>query len=55
MRPQDQLAEEAFTRIAALLATAYQRYAAVRRVPPESPAESPDLVDSFGSLSPHRQ
>jgi hypothetical protein len=53
MRPQDRLAEEAFTRIAALLAAAYQRYAAVRRVPPESPEESPDLLDKFGTSSPH--
>jgi len=55
MRPQDRLAEEAFNRIAALLAAAYQRYAAVRRVPPESPEESPDLLDKSGPSSPHEQ
>ena len=53
--PQDPLAEDAFSRIAALLAAAYQRYAAVRRVPMESPEESPDVLDKSGPSSPHEQ
>jgi len=55
MRPQDRLAEDAFTRIAALLAAAYQRYLEVRRLPPEAPEESPDLLDMSGPSSPHEQ
>ena len=55
MRSQDRPAEEAFTRIAALLAAAYQRYAAVRRVPQASPEESPYLLDKSGPSSPHEQ
>ena len=56
MQFQDRLAEEAFTEVAALLATAYQRYIAIRRVPaetPEGPAAN-DLDNSFPS-SPHGQ
>jgi hypothetical protein len=55
MRLQDRIAEDAFSRIAALLAAAYQRFAAVRRVPPGSPEESPDLLDKSGPSSPHEQ
>ena len=44
MQFQDRLAEEAFADVAALLATAYQRYIAIRRVPAE-PRENPSTND----------
>jgi hypothetical protein len=51
MQFQDRLAEEAFAEVAALLATAYQRYAAIRRVPAEPPEDPPtnDLAKSPSS------
>ena len=51
MQFQDRLAEEAFAEVAALLATAYQRYIATRRVsaePPETPSTN-DLAKSPSS------
>ena len=56
MQFQDRLAEEAFAEVAALLASAYQRYIAIRHVPaepPEIPAKD-DLAKSSPS-SPHGQ
>jgi hypothetical protein len=50
MQFQDRLAEEAFTEVVALLATAYQRYLAIRRVPPES-AQNPPVNDLAKSPS----
>jgi hypothetical protein len=47
MQFEDRLAEEAFVEVAALLATAYQRYIAIRRVPPERPQN--DLAKSASS------
>ncbi len=51
MQFQDRLAEEAFAEVAALLATAYQRYTAIRRVPAEPPEDPPtnDLAKSSSS------
>ena len=56
MQFQDRLAEEAFTEVAALLATAYQRYIATRREPAEPPENLPtnELAKSPSS-SPHGQ
>jgi len=56
MQFQDRFAEEVFREVAALLATAYQRYIATRGVPAE-PAENPptnELAKSPSS-SPHGQ
>jgi hypothetical protein len=55
MQFQDRLAEEAFTEVAALLATAYQRYVAVPRVPSEPPNEPPKELDKSRPSSPHGQ
>jgi hypothetical protein len=56
MRFQDKPAEEAFTKIAALLATAYQRYSAVRRVRSD-PAKDPppNGLDKSANSSLHEQ
>jgi hypothetical protein len=56
MQFQDRLAEEAFVEVAALLATSYQRYIAIRRVSAEPPEYPPtnDLAKSPSS-SPHGQ
>ena len=53
MQFQDRLAEEAFSDVATLLANAYQRLIAMRRVPAESPVEpaANELdMSSFSSL-----
>ena len=56
MQFQDRLAEEAFAEVAALLATAYQRCLAIRRVPAQPPENQPpnDLAKSPSS-STHGQ
>jgi len=56
MKFQDRLAEEAFTEVAALLAAAYQRYIAIRRVPLESSEQPPkNELDTSSSSSLHGQ
>jgi hypothetical protein len=56
MKFQDRLAEEAFTEVAALLATAYQRYIAIRRVPVEAPEDPPgNELDTSSYSSLHGQ
>ena len=56
MQFQDRLAEEAFAEVAALLATAYQRYTAIPPVPAQPPEDPPrnDLAKSPSS-STHGQ
>ena len=54
MQFQDRLAEEAFTEVAALLATAYQRYIAARCQLPEPPmAPRANELDKSCPSSPH--
>lgn len=56
MQFQDRLTEDAFTEVATLLATAYQRYIAARcqlPKPPASPATKE--LDKSGPSSPHGQ
>ena len=56
MQFQDQLAEEAFTEVAALLATAYQRYIVARCQLPKAPASpATKELDKSGPSSPHGQ
>jgi hypothetical protein len=56
MQFQDRLAEEAFIEVAALFATAYQRYLAMLRIPPERPVEpSANDLDKSSHSSLHRQ
>lgn len=56
MQFQDRLAEEAFTEVAALLATAYQRYIAARCQLPEPPkAPTTKELDKSDPSSPHSQ
>lgn len=55
MRFEDRIAEEAFTKIAALLAAAYQRYTAVRRVCPNAENSSPEGLDKSPISSLHEQ
>jgi hypothetical protein len=55
MRSQDKPADEAFTKIAVLLATAYRRYSVVRRVQ-SGPAEATlDHLDKSAVSSLHEQ
>ena len=54
MQFQDRLAEEAFIEIAALLATAYQRYVVSRPVASERPDQAPASGLAMSRLSsPH--
>lgn len=56
MRIPDQLTDEAIVEVASLLATAYERYTKVRRVPAEGPNESPqEELDNRRGSSPHGQ
>ncbi|MCL4855369.1 MAG: hypothetical protein KJZ78_28740 [Bryobacteraceae bacterium] len=53
---QDRVAEEAFKEVAALLATAYQRYLATGYPPPEEPVEAAaNELDNSCSSSLHGQ
>jgi len=53
---QDRVAEEAFREVAALLATAYQRYLAAGDLPVEQPAETAaNELDNSCSSSLHGQ
>ncbi len=55
MRFQDKAAEEAFTKIAVLMAAAYRRYSAVRRVQSEPEEATPDHLDKSTVSSLHEQ
>lgn len=55
MRFQDRPAEDAFTKIAGLLATAYRRYLAVHRVQSDAEEAAPDHLDKSTVLSLHEQ
>lgn len=56
MQFQDRLAEEAFTEVAAWLATAYQRHIAARCQLPKPPvAPETKELDKSGPSSPHGQ
>ncbi len=55
MRFQDKPAEDAFTKIAALLAAAYRRYSAVRRVQADADEATPDHLDKSAVSSLHEQ
>ncbi len=56
MQFQDRLAEEAFTEVATLLATAYQRYVAARCKLPEPPMAPPaNELDKSCPSSPQGQ
>ncbi len=55
MRFRDKPAEEAFTKIAALLAAAYRRYLAVHRVQSDAEEAVPDHLDKSAVSSLHEQ
>lgn len=55
MRFQDKPAEEAFTKIAALLAAAYRRYSTVLRVQSDADEAAPDHLDKSSVSSLHEQ
>ena len=52
---QDKPAEEAFTKIAVLLAAAYRRYSTVLRVQSDAEEAVPDYLDKSAISSLHEQ